>query len=195
MSFLQNRFGFWAGLFLTLAMFQPANAAPPSAAAGKSASPPSDAKMQAYQEARVHLQKLGQRLGKIEEAAVKADPKLQKQQEKFRKLLMETMKADGYDAQTAMNDLREMQKKLADKSLKKDQRKALIGQFRKKGMEMQRAQRKALQNPEVQKSRAQLAKDTVAAMTKQDPETPKLIDDVKKTRQHLMDMPRQMSPH
>jgi hypothetical protein len=193
MSFLQNRFAFLIGLFLALVAFQPANAAPP--AAGKSASPPSNAQMQAYREARVHLQKLGQRLGKIEEAAVKANPDLQKQQEQFRQLLIKTMKANGYDAQTKMNRLREVQKKLADKSVDKKERQALLGEFRQKSMEMQGAQRKALQNPEVQKSRAQLAKDTIAAMTKQDPDTPKLIDEVKQTRQHLMEMQKQMSPH
>lgn len=190
----QNWSAFGVALLLTLVTLEPVHAAPPPAP-GKAAPPAADAKIQAYREARIHLQKLGQRLGKIEQAAAKANPDLQKEQEQFRQLLTKTMEKDGYDAEAGINRLREIQTKLGNQNLEQKKRQTLMTEFRQKSSELQRAQHKALQNPKVQEARAKLAKHTIAAMTKQDPETPKLIDEVKRTRNRLIDMQKQMSPH
>jgi hypothetical protein len=171
-----------------------ADSAAPSKAEPSKAAPQMSAKQKEFMDARQEMQRIQQRLGKIEQDALKANPELQKQREDFRQLLLSTMKKNGHDPQKQVDHLRELQTKLKDKDLEDGKRKELIDEFRSGNRELQQAQREAFQDEDVQKARVKLAQSMVAAMKEQDGDTEQLIRRLKQVQQHLQEIMRSASP-
>lgn len=163
-------------------------AAPGAAGAGQ----PSPAQKE-FMQTRAQLQQLQKQLGEIQQKVLDENPDLQQQREDFQKLVMTTMKDQGATPQEDVNKLKTLQAELQKEDLPKDKRQRLIQEFRDTNMALQQAQQQALQNKQVQEARKSLNNALITAMVDADPETEKLLSQVKQARQRLMQIQKEVA--
>jgi len=155
---------------------------------GMSPSPGANTMQQEFMQQRAKLQQLQQQLGKIQKQTMDKHPDLQQRQEDFRDLMFSKMEEKGHSPKQEIGHLKTLQTKLQDKDIKADKRKDLIQDYRKTNMSLQQAQQEALQDKEVKQARQSLSNDVLSAMRDEDPHTDKLLQQVKETRQSLIQM-------
>ncbi|HKJ71815.1 MAG TPA: hypothetical protein VKA55_08705 [Gammaproteobacteria bacterium] len=133
--------------------------------------------------AQKKVRDLRQKLGKIQQQALKNNPDLQKQRKDLQDLMKTKVKGQVDGADEKLARLKEIRGKLQnDKDLPKAERQKLMKEFQQKASGFQQAQKKAMQDPEVQKAREQFQKDMRAAMKEEDPNTDQLIQDLQQAR-------------
>lgn len=186
----------------TLSMALPAQAADKGAAHAPMAAPPhskmtpmQEKQFEAFQKARSEMMQARRRLSKIQKAAMKAHPELQKQQKAFVDLVTKTMKNNGYDAKQEIAELKSLRSRLEDDKTPQDKKRKLIHQYRAKMVKLNMAQRKVLQDKKVQKARLSLQTAVVSAMRKQDPDTDKLIAMVQNKQKEMLKIRRSALEH
>jgi hypothetical protein len=170
-----------------LGTFMPVQAEPPAASPG--AAPKQDDQMQAARKLHGEYLELQNRLGMIQEKAMKAHPELQKQELALEELMMAKMTSSGgKSAKDEMAAINQLEQKLRSKDTPDSERQKLMGEYQEKAKAFRAAQMKALEDPEVQKAQAQLMDDTMAAMKQQDPQTEQLMQQLQQKQQQMKQM-------
>lgn len=129
---------------------------------------------------------LRRQLGQIEAKAIKSNPGLVKKQHAFRAQLISVMKKNGKDPQAMIASIRSLSKQMQDKKISASKRQQLLGKARKTEMELLGAERKAMQDPKIQTASKDLRNATLAAMRKVNPNTDKLIGQMRTVQQQIM---------
>jgi hypothetical protein len=132
-----------------------------------------------------YVQVRGQ-LSQIEAKAVKTDPGLVKKREAFRQQLIGVMKKNGDDPQPMIASLKSLGQQLQDTKLPASKRKEALAKAQQTQMALLAAERKAMQDPKLQASRKDLNDSTLAAMRKIDPNTDKLMGQLRSIEQQVM---------
>jgi len=132
-----------------------------------------------------YVQVRGQ-LSQIEAKAVKTDPGLVKKREAFRQQLIGVMKKNGDDPQPMIASLKSLGQQLQDTKLPTSKRKEALAKAQQTQMALLAAERKAMQDPKLQASRKDLNDSTLAAMRKIDPNTDKLMGELRSIEQQVM---------
>ena len=100
---------------------------------------------------------LQNRLGMIQEKAVKAHPELQKQNQALEELMMAKMtSSSGKNAQDELAEIGKLEQKLRSKDTPESERKALMVEYQDKAKAFHAAQLEVLQDPDVKKAQATL---------------------------------------
>lgn len=131
--------------------------------------------MQQYRETAMKLQKIHQK-------TIKNDPQLSAEQNHFQDQVRASVKKHGYDVQKGQKDMQDMAQKLQSGKLSKSERQATMQKFQAERQKMMKARDAALKEPAIQKSGHKLEKDTIAAMKKQDNNTPELLKQLRSLR-------------
>ncbi|HKJ88661.1 MAG TPA: hypothetical protein VKA48_09160 [Gammaproteobacteria bacterium] len=142
---------------------------------------------QELRQAQQKVQKLRQRIGKVQQAAMKNNPDLQKQREDLKGLLKDKMQESGATPDKDLARMKEIRGKLSGKKndLPKEKRQALMKEFQQKAQGFQKAQKAALQDPEVQKARDKFRNDLMTAMKDEEPKVDQLIQDLHQARKEF----------
>ncbi len=143
---------------------------------------------QAFEEARQTVMQLGQELTEIEEAAVEANPELQRKREELQDLLMETMAEQGAEPRARIDRLEELQPRLSGAGADGEEREALMREFRQEQEALMQAQNEALNVPEVREAQQELQEQTFAAMKEIDPETEELVERLREAQQRAQQL-------
>ena len=125
-------------------------------------------------------------LSQIEAKAVKSDVGLVKKREAFRQQLVDVMKKNGDDPKPMIASLKSLGKQLQDSKLPASKRKEVLTKARQTQMALATAERKAMQDPKLQASRKDLQNATLAAMRKIDPNTDKLVGEMRSIEKQVM---------
>lgn len=125
-------------------------------------------------------------LGQIEAKAVKSNPALVKKQQAFRAQLIGVMKKNGKDPKAMIASIRSLGKQMQDKKISASKRQQLLGKARQTEMELLGAERKAMQDPKIQAASKDLRTATLAAMRKVNPNTDKLIGEMRAVQQKII---------
>jgi len=142
-------------------------------------------RMKSMLQARQHLHQIEQKLTKIQKATISSHPELRKQEDKFKSLLMSTMRDKGFKPQEDMKRLGELRQKLRARGLEPKERNQLIAEFQQKSSRLQQAQQEAFSDKKVQQAQQDLQDAVVAAMKKKDPDTSKLLKEMDETQKKL----------
>ncbi len=180
-----------AALAVTAGLVGPLQAqqqAAPQGGAPQAMTPEQKQKLQAFQTARAEFMAAQQRLDKIQEQTMKAHPELGKQEQALKDMVTAQMKKNGHDPDKDLAEIDKLQEKLRSDKTPDGERQVLMGQLQEKAMAYRKAQGEALQDPGVKKAQGDLMVAVIDAMKKQDPETGKLIEQMKQKRQQLMQM-------
>ncbi len=158
---------------------------PASSGAGANA----DTKQQVRQ-TRMRMQKLQQKLKKIQKKVVSENPDLQKARKKYKELLDKAFKKKLSEADVDMERLKTLQAKLKkdkkkNSSLSDDKKAAIQKEFRTKAMKFRNVRRKARNDEKVQAKRRELQADMKAAMIKADPKAKEIFNELKKLHDKL----------
>lgn len=148
-----------------------------------------------FQKTRSEMMQTRSQLNKIQQAAFKAHPELQKQQKSFGDLLTRTMKKNGYDAKKEIAKLKSLRTSLQDKKTPQTKKRELAQQFQAKVIKLNKARSKALKDKKVSKAQHSLQKAVLTAMRKQDPNTDKLIAMLQSKQQKLLKIRQSILSH
>lgn len=174
-----------AALLLAGALLTPGFAA--DAQGGNSAAPDalSGPTRQKLLNTRAKLEDLHRQLAQISAAALEHNPPLQDQEGKLRDLMLNTMKAAGYEPEKEVAHIKELTSKLRSENIDTDQKKQLLTDYRQTQERLIAAQRAALGNEEVQQAQQTYKDQMRQAMEKEDPGSGALIDRYQKTQMEL----------
>ena len=125
-------------------------------------------------------------LTQIEVKAVKSNPDLVKKREAFRQQLIGVMKKNGDDPQPMIDSLKSLGQQLQDTKLPASKRKEVLAKAQQTQMALLAAEQKAMQDSKLQASRKDLQDATLAAMRKIDPNTDKLMGEMRSIEQQVM---------
>ena len=125
-------------------------------------------------------------LTQIEVKAVKSNPDLVKKREAFRQQLIGVMKKNGDDPQPMIDSLKSLGQQLQDTKLPASKRKEVLAKAQQTQMALLAAEQKAMQDSKLQASRKDLQDATLAAMRKLDPNTDKLMGEMRSIEQQVM---------
>jgi hypothetical protein len=112
----------------------------------------------------------------------------QKQEQALKDMVTAKMKKNGNDPDQDLAEIDKLQEQLRSDKTPEEERQALMGQLQEKAMAYRKAQGEALQDRGVKKAQSDLMVAVVDAMKNQDPESEKLIEQMKQKRQELMQM-------
>jgi cellobiose-specific phosphotransferase system component IIA len=143
-------------------------------------------RQQQFEKVRQQMLQAQKKLTDIQRATLKANPDLQHKQEAFSDMLLKEMDKQGHHSKKEVAELKAMAIKLRDKNTPDAERQTLATTFRKKVEAFQAAQRKALESPTMQKARKDLGEAIFTAMKKHDPNTEKLVAQIKQNQADLM---------
>jgi hypothetical protein len=87
--------------------------------------------------------------------------------------------SSGINADDQMAVINEIEKKLHNKDTPDSEREKLIADYKKKAKTLREARMKVMQDPEIQKAGNALDDATLAAMKQQDPESARLMEQMK----------------
>ena len=168
----------------------PAYAEPAAGEAGVAAPQAAipDEIMKEAQQLQQEIMQLQEKLDTIQQEAIAEHPELQKEQKDFMNLLVATMEQQGNDPEKDLNQLREMQARLEDKSVPQAERHDLSRKFRQKDADFQQAQQNALGDEGVRKAQKHLNDNILAAMKDQNTKTEELIDQFIEKQQRMMEI-------
>ena len=170
-----------------LGTFTPLHAEPP--VEPQSAASAQDDPTQAARQLHDEYMELQNRLGMIQEKAVKAHPELQKQNQALEELMMAKMtSSSGKNAQDELAEIGKLEQKLRSKDTPESERKALMVEYQDKAKAFHAAQLEVLQDPDVKKAQATLRDATLAAMKEQDPQTEQLVDQLQQKQEQIRQM-------
>ncbi len=141
---------------------------------------------------QMEIQQLTSQLREVEKKATAADPTLQDKQEKYRDLVMRTMKDEGFDPKAAMERMRALQAELQGgtdlDTQQRQQKMQTLGQRRR---EFHQRQQQAMQVDEVKTAREALSEDIKSAMEEQDPRFQDEVAQLNQLRQEYRALLRQ----
>lgn len=160
-------------------------AGPVNAQSGQPAPGAQQSKGSSMKELQTQARDLAKKLGQIREEAVQSDDALKARHEDFRKQLTAAMKEKGYTPEKDYQRMVEIRKEIQSADLDKEQRMELVKEFQKKQVELQQAQREAMQDEDLKEKRESLSQATVAAMKDRNPETENLMAEFDQVRQQL----------
>jgi chromosome segregation ATPase len=176
-----------AGLSL-VAPLQAQQQGAPQGGAPQAMTPEQSEKLQAFQKVRAEFMAAQQRLDQIQQETMKAHPELEKQEQALKDMVTAKMKKNGNDPDQDLAEIDKLQEQLRSDKTPEEERQALMGQLQEKAMAYRKAQGEALQDRGVKKAQSDLMVAVVDAMKNQDPESEKLIEQMKQKRQELMQM-------
>ncbi|MDN5870387.1 MAG: hypothetical protein L0H73_06670 [Nitrococcus sp.] len=134
---------------------------------------------------RAKLEDLHRQLVEISATALKNNPALQEQEGKLRHLVLNTMKAAGYDPEKEVAHIKELSGKLHSENIDTEQKKRLLADYQQTQARLLAAEQKALANEEVQQARQAYQDQMRQAMKKEDPDTEVLLQRYEETRTEL----------
>ena len=170
-----------------LSTFTPLHAEPP--VEPQSAAAAQDEPTQAARQLHDEYMELQNRLGMIQEKAIKAHPELQKQNQALEELMMAKMtSSSGKNAQDELVEIGELEQKLRSKDTPESEREALMAEYQDKAKAFHSAQLEVLQDPDVKKAQAILMDATLAAMKEQDPQTEQLVEQLQQKQEQMRKM-------
>jgi len=136
--------------------------------------------------AQKKVRDLRQQLGQIQQKALDNNPELKQQQKDLQSLMKDKVKGQVDGADKKMARLKEIRSTLqGNKDMPKEERQKLMKEFQSTAQEFQQAQKKAMQDPEVQQAREKFQKDMRAAMNEEDPNTDQLMQDLQQARKEF----------
>jgi len=155
----------------------------------QSAAAAQDDPAQAARQLHDEYMELQNRIGMIQEKAVKAHPELQKQNQALEELMMAKMtSSSGKNAQDELAEIGKLEQKLRSEDTPESERKALMVEYQDKAKAFRAAQLEVLQDPDVKKAQATLRDATLAAMKEQDPQTEQLVEQLQQKQEQIRQM-------
>jgi len=152
--------------------------------------PPSGVSPEA-QNARALLLEMNQiqaRLADIQRSALENQPQLQKQAEQFQSVMINEMRAQGFDPLRSLNHIALIENQIQSQNLNEQERAGLIAEIQEEQRLLMEAEQAALANPQVQQAREQFLTNMLAAMQKQDPATDELMNQLVEKNDQLTEI-------
>jgi chromosome segregation ATPase len=144
------------------------------------------------QQAQEKARKLQQQLSEIQQKALKNNPELQDELDELKALVQQKMKDKGH---TPEKDRKRIEKLRGDLTsgddMSQKQRQSRMQEFRKLTQGLQKAQKEAMQDPEVKEKTKQFRESMRAAMKEENPEAPQLRKELQKTVKKMRQMMQQ----
>ncbi len=121
------------------------------------------------------LQQLQQRLMAIQQQAIENNPQLQDEAEELEDLVIRTMEDAGFDPETGLARLEELQGEFQNADLSDERRQAILQEAQEIQMELQEGQQLAMQDEAVVRAQERFQDNMLDAMRAEDPETDELL--------------------
>ncbi|OAN17703.1 hypothetical protein A3K86_01935 [Photobacterium jeanii] len=149
------------------------------------ASPVSADSLIEQQRAANKVGEIQQELAAIKREALQANPELQKQQLEFERAFENKANQLGYDPDAFLVRAKEIQSEIRSADIKQEKQQALIKEFNDAKAELAEQRHAIMSDPELNKMESSLRLATINAMTKQDPKTKALFDDLDRLIQQM----------
>jgi len=138
--------------------------------------------VQKLQKQRQAIQQLSQKLFKIQQATLEANPELKQQRDDLMSLVDTKMKEAGHEPQAKRDKIKGLQQQLQGGDLSQEKAQSLNEELRKAKGSLRKAQQQAMQDQEVQQQRQALSQSLVSAMKEQNPKAEQLLADLQQAR-------------
>ena len=138
----------------------------------------------------MRMQEISKELKSIQQEVLKDSPELKKQQDELDSFIQEQMDANMADKGVDMEALKSLQSRLRSKDVNPEKKQELESEWKEKVNAYQQARMETMRNEEVQSKRKTYRDDLVAAMTKKEPQTEEMLDELKML-QHQMQYRKQ----
>lgn len=179
---------------VALGAAMPLRAQPSATPQGAAPSGPHGEQMEAARKLHGEFMQLQQRLASIQQKAIEAHPELKKQEEDLQTMVMAKMSSAGADASGEMDAINEIEQKLRNPDTTESERQKLMPEYQKRAKAFRDTQMRVMQDPEVMKARAALVDATTAAMKQVDPQTEKLLEELKQKQAEMQKLMEQAVP-
>lgn len=134
------------------------------------------------------LQEIGAKLNTIQQAVMKENKKLAKQETGLRGMIQKVIKKSGLDIDAEMKAMKALYGKLTAGKMSKEEGAKVFKEFQAKRQALQKAQYMAMQDPKVKKASEAFQKAMEAAMIKKAPVAKELIKQYKELTAKAMGM-------
>jgi len=124
---------------------------------------------------RQKIQQINARLQEIQTQTLASNKDLVAQRNEFQGLLDGVMKDNGFKSTATLDRLKVIVEKLQGGSISEEEQQRLQKEYQQKSQQLRLAQRKAMQNKDVQAARSAYIEELVGAMKDQNPATETLI--------------------
>lgn len=124
---------------------------------------------------RQKIQQINARLQEIQTQTLASNKDLVAQRNEFQGLLDGVMKDNGFKSTATLDRLKVIVEKLQGGSISEEEQQRLQKEYQQKSQQLRLAQRKAMQNEDVQAARSAYIEELVGAMKDQNPATETLI--------------------
>ncbi len=124
---------------------------------------------------RQKIQQINARLQEIQTQTLASNKDLVTQRNEFQGLLDGVMKDNGFKSTATLDRLKVIVEKLQGGSISEEEQQRLQKEYQQKSQQLRLAQRKAMQNEDVQAARSAYIEELVGAMKEQNPATETLI--------------------
>jgi len=134
------------------------------------------------------LQEIGAKLNTIQQAVMKENKKLAKQEKDLRGMIRKVIKKSGLDIDAEMKNMQALYAKLREGKMSKEAGAKLFKEFQTKRQALQKSQYMAMQDSKVKKTSEAFQKAMEAAMIKKAPVAKELIKQYKELTKKAMGM-------
>ncbi|MCC5809292.1 MAG: hypothetical protein JJU06_02880 [Ectothiorhodospiraceae bacterium] len=144
---------------------------------------------------QMQLQQLQQRLMAIQQQAIENNPQLQEEADELEDLVIRTMEDAGFDPESGLARLEELQAEFQNEDLSDERRQAILEEAQELQMELQEGQQLAMQDEEVVRAQERFQDNMLDAMRAEDPETDELLAVFEQMQSQMQQqMPQQQQP-
>jgi len=174
-------------LLLAAMTLQPTYAASPGGAAAKATQHEAAPTLK---QVEARAAKLRDHLQKAERTAMQKHPELHKKRQDFQKLVVETMKKQGYDPEPHVKHLKALRDQIQGGTVKSGKRKELIQEFQKEAAGLRAAQEKAFKVKKVRDASTALRREVLSALKEADPHFVDYLKEYRHLQQEALQLRR-----
>lgn len=176
-----------AAMLLSAATIQPVYAASKGESAAKTTQQQATPTLK---EVEARAAKIRVHLKEAERSAMQKHPELGKRRQDLQKLVVDTMKKQGYDPEPHVKHLRALRDQIQGGTVKPDKRKVLIQEFQKEAAGLRAAQEKAFKVKKVRDASIALRRDVLSALKEADPHFVDYLKEYRRLQQEALRLRR-----
>ncbi|QIT57176.1 hypothetical protein HC341_07840 [Aquisalimonas sp. 2447] len=134
---------------------------------------------------QMELQQIQQRLAEVQQQALEDNPGLEAQRDELEDLVVRKMEEAGYDPDSSMETLENVQGQIQDESLSDEERQQMLQEAQQAQQDLQEAQQVAMQDDEVVEAQQAFQDDLMDAMRDIEPDTDEMIEDFQRIQEEM----------
>lgn len=134
---------------------------------------------------QMELQQIQQRLAEVQQQALEDNPGLEAQRDELEELVIRKMEEAGYDPDSSMETLENVQGQIQDESLSDEERQQMLQEAQQAQQDLQEAQQVAMQDDEVVEAQQAFQDDLMNAMRDIEPDTDEMIEDFQRIQEEM----------